>query len=128
MLNFKQTITNLPNYNDGILELFEIQQTNDTCPIEYIKRTEKKLYFEELSITDRLRFELEQRDKKITLKVRIPQTKEITSLHVVKIGDEYHKVFNSYHFSNSDGFKQTDLTLENYANPRLEEDLWKKIN
>lgn len=128
MLNFKQTITTLPTYNDGILEIFEIKQTNDTCPIDYIKRTGKKLYFEELSITDRLRFELEQRDKKITLKVRIPQTKELTSLYVVKIGGEYHKVFNSYHFTNSEGFKQTDLTLECYPNPKLEEDLWKKKN
>ena len=73
MLNFKQNITNLPTYNDGILEIFEIKQTKDTCPIDYIHSTGKKLYFEELSITDRLRFEAEQRDKKITLKVRIPR-------------------------------------------------------
>lgn len=128
MLNFKQNITNLPTYNDGILEIFEIRQTKDTCPLDYIHSTGKKLYFEELSITDRLRFEAEQRDKNITLKVRIPQTKEITSRNVVKIGDEYHKVFNSYHFTNNEGFKQTDLTLENYPNPRLEKDLWKKMN
>lgn len=128
MLNFKQSITNLPTYNDGILELFAIKQTNDTYPVEYLSKEAKKIYFEELSITDKLRFEAEQRQKDLTLKIRIPQTKEITSLNVVKIGDTYHKVFNSYHFTNSDGFKQTDLTLENYPNPRLEEDLWIKMN
>ena len=49
--------------------------------------------------------------------------KEITSLNVVKIGNEYHKVFNVYHFTNNDGFKQTDLTLEEYPRVKLEEDL-----
>ncbi len=126
MQNFKRGITNLPIYNDGVLEVFEMKQTKDTCPMEYIKSTGKKLYFEELSVTDRLRFEAEQRDKNISLKVRIPQTKEITSMNVVKIGSEYHKVFNSYHFTNKEGFKQTDLTLENYPNPRLEEDCGKR--
>lgn len=52
--------------------------------------------------------------------------KEITSLNVVKIGNEYHKVFNAYHFTNNDGFKQTDLTLEEYPRVKLEEDLWQK--
>jgi hypothetical protein len=79
------------------------------------------IWFQELSITDRLRFEAEERKKDLTMKIRIPQTKEITSLHVLKIGNEYHKVFNAYHFKNKDGFLQTDITLENYPNPKLEE-------
>lgn len=76
-----------------------------------------------MSISDRLRFDAEERKKEITYKLRIPQTKEITSLHVVKIGNEYHKVFNAYHFTNKDGFKQTDLTLEEYPRVKLEADL-----
>lgn len=120
MLTFKQNITNLPTYNDGKFRLFEIKQTETTYPVEYLKDTEKEFWFEELSISDKLKFESEDRKKKITYKIRIPQTKEITSLHVVKIGNEYHKVFNAYHFTNKDGYKQTDLTLELYPRVKLE--------
>ena len=123
MLTYKQNITNLPTYNDGFFRLFEIKQTDDTYPIEYLKDTGKDIWFEELSITDRLKFEAEERKKNITYKLRIPQTKEITSLCVAKIGDIYHKVFNAYHFTNSDGYKQTDLTLELYSRVKLEEDI-----
>lgn len=123
MLTYKQNITNLPVYNDGKFRLFEIRQTKTTLPDEYLHNTGKDVWFEELSISDRLRFEAEERKKKITCKLRIPQIKEITSLHVVKIGNEYHKVFNSYHFTNKDGFKQTDLTLEEYPRVKLEEEL-----
>jgi hypothetical protein len=123
MLTFKQNITNLPTYNDGKFRLFEIKQTETTYPVEYLKDTEKEFWFEELSISDKLRFESEERKRKLSLKIRIPQMKEITSLNVVKIGNEYHKVFNAYHFTNNDGFKQTDLTLEEYPRVKLEEDL-----
>lgn len=128
MLTFKQNITNLPTYNDGKFRLFEIKQTETTYPVEYLKDTEKEFWFEELSISDKLRFESEERKRKLSLKIRIPQMKEITSLNVVKIGNEYHKVFNAYHFTNNDGFKQTDLTLEEYPRVKLEEDLWQKKN
>ena len=123
MLTYKQNITNLPVYDDGYFKLFEICQTDDTYPIEYLKDTKKTMWFEEISISDSLRFETENRKKKLTYKIRIPQMKKITSLHVLKIGKEYHKVFNAYHFTNKDGFKQTDLTLEEYPRVKLEEDL-----
>lgn len=128
MLTYKQNITSLPTYNDGKFRLFEIKQTETTYPVEYLKDTEKEFWFEELSISDKLRFESEERKRKLSLKIRIPQMKEITSLNVVKIGNEYHKVFNAYHFTNNDGFKQTDLTLEEYPRVKLEEDLWQKKN
>lgn len=120
MLTYKQNITSLPTYNDGEFKLFEIKQTETTYPVDYLHDTGKEVWFEELSISDRLKFEAEDRKKKITLKIRIPQIKEITSLHVVKIGDKYHKVFNAYHFTNKDGYKQTDLTLEEYPRVKLE--------
>lgn len=124
MLNYKQNITNLPVYNDGFFKLFEIKQTKDKFAIEYLHDTDNSdIWFEELSISDRLRFDAEEREKKITYKLRIPQMKEIDSLCVVKICDKYHKVFNAYHFTNSDGFKQTDLTLEEYPRVKLEEEL-----
>lgn len=123
MLYYKQNITNLPTYNDGKFRLLEIKQTETTYPVEYLHDTGKDFWFEELSISDRLRFEAEEREKKITCKIRITQTKQINSLCVVKIGNEYHKVYNCYHFTNKDGIKQTDLTLEEYPRVRLEEDL-----
>ena len=123
MLTYKQNITTLPTYNDGKIKLFAIKQTKDTYPVEYLKNMKKEVWFEELSISDKLRFESEERKRKLSLKIRIPQMKEITSLNVVKIGNEYHKVFNAYHFTNNDGFKQTDLTLEEYPRVKLEEDL-----
>lgn len=128
MLTCKQNITNLPTYNDGKFRLFEIKQTDDTYPVEYLHNTGKDIWFEELSISDKLKFEAEERKKKITYKLRIPQIKSIDSLCVVKIGDEYHKVFNAYHFTNKDGFKQTDLTLEEYPRVKLEEEIWTKKN
>ena len=124
MLTYKQNITTLPVYNDGFFKLFEIKQTNNKYPLDYLHDTGKNnIWFEELSISDRLRFDAEERKKKITYKLRIPQMKEINSLCVVKIGNKYHKVFNAYHFTNKDGFKQTDLTLEEYPRVKLEEDL-----
>lgn len=123
MLYYKQNITSLPTYNDGFFRLFEIKQTKDTYPEEYLHDTQYEIWFEELSISDRLKFEAEERKKKITYKLRIPQTKEINSLCVVKIGEGYHKVFNAYHFTNKDGIKQTDLTLEEYPRVKLEEDI-----
>ena len=123
MLTYKQNITNLPTYNDGKFRLFEIKQTPTTFPVEYLHDTGKDIWFEKLSISDRLRFDAENRKKNITYKLRIPQIKEIDSLCVLRIGDKYHKVFNAYHFTNKDGFKQTDLTLEDYPRVKLEEEL-----
>lgn len=128
MPSYKQSITSLPTYNDGKFRLLEIKQTEDTYPIEYLHDTGYDIWFEELSISDRLKFEAEERKKKITYKLRIPQTKQINSLCVVKIGSEYHKVYNAYHFTNKDGIKQTDLTLEEYPRVKLEEEIWQRKN
>ena len=126
MLSYKQSTT-IPVYNDGFFSLFQIkqkQEENSKFPIEYLHKVEKpNIWFEELSLTDRLKFDAEERKKKITYKIRIPQMKEIDSLCVVKIGDKYHKVFNAYHFTIKDGFKQSDLTLEEYPRVKLEEEL-----
>ena len=113
--------TTIPTYNDGCFKLFEIKQKNTTYPEEYIKEvTNKPIWFKELSISDKLRFDAEQRDKELTIKIRIPQIKEITSMNVLKIEKQYHKVYNVYHFINDEGYKETDLTLENYPNVKLE--------
>ena len=123
MLTYKQDITNLPVYNDGVFKLFQIKQTENKFPIEYLKNLNEEIWFEELSITDKLKFEAEERKKQITYKLRIPQRKDITALNAVKINNTYHKVFNAYQFTNSDGYKQTDLTLELYTRVKLDEEI-----
>lgn len=121
-MNYKENITSIPTYNDGKFKLYKVMQKGGTYPEEYIKEvSNKSMWFKELSISDKLKFEAEQREKKITMKIRIPQTKEITSMNVLKIGKEYHKVYNAYHFTNNEGFKESDLTLEEYPNAKLEE-------
>lgn len=122
MMNYRGNITSIPTYNDGKFDIYKILQKNEPYPDEYLKKiANKPMWFKELSISDKLKFDAEQRDKKLTIKIRIPQTKEISSMNVLKIGKEYHKVYNAYHFTNSDGFKETDLTLEEYPNAKLEE-------
>lgn len=113
-MNFKGTITSIPVYNDGVFELFEIKQTKSVYPRDYLKPMNKSIWYEELSITDKLRFSANDREIDLTMKIRIPQTKQINSLNVLKINNEYHRVFNAYHFINQDGFPQTDLTLTRY--------------
>lgn len=134
-MSFKQSITNLPTYNDGYFKLYQIKQKdlpNTAYPIEYLAefkdtkqtgRNYNEIWFEELSLTDRLKFDAEERNKKITYKIRIPQMKEIDSFCVVEIDGKYNKVFNAYHFTNKDGFKQTDLTLEEYHRAKFEKDV-----
>lgn len=114
ILNFKENITSIPVYNDGIFEIYDIVQSNDVFPVEKIKSTGKSMYFEELSITDKLKFSAEERNINLTLKLRIPQTKELNTMNVLKIGNLYHKVYNVFHFTNAEGFRQTDLTLIEY--------------
>lgn len=121
MMNYKGNTTSIPTYNDGKFDIYKIVQKNEPYPDEYLKKVANRpMWFKELSISDRLKFDAEQRDKKLTIKIRIPQTKEISSMNVLKIGKEYHKVYNAYHFTNSEGFKETDITLEEYPNAKLE--------
>ena len=123
--NILMNFSTIPTYNDGKFLLYEIKQTDEVYPIEYLKKiNNKSMWFKELSISDKLKFEIEERKKKITMKIRIPQTKEITAMNVLKIGDSFYKVYNSYHFTNNDGFAETDLTLEKYVNPKMEEEIY----
>lgn len=119
MLNYKQTITNIPNYNDGFFQLYKINQSDNQFPEEYLTNLDIEIWFESISITDKLKYDLSQRNQNIYIKIRIAQVKEIGSLNVVKIGDTFYKVYNAYHFTNKDGYPQSDLTLEEYPNPKV---------
>lgn len=85
-MRYKENTTVIPTYNDGCFELYEIKQTNSIYPEEYIKLvTNKPIWFNELSISDRLKFEADQREINLSLKIRIPRIKEISSMNVLKI-------------------------------------------
>lgn len=119
MLNYKQNITNIPNYLDGFFQLYKINQSDNQFPEEYLTNLNIEIWFESISITDKLKYDLSQRNQNIYIKIRIAQVKEIGSLNVVKIGDTFYKVYNAYHFTNKDGYPQSDLTLEEYPNPKV---------
>lgn len=120
MLYYKQNITNIPNYDDGFFQLYKISQSNNQFPEEYLTNLNTDpIWFETISISDKLKYDLNQRYNNEYIKIRIEQVKEIGSLHVVKIGDVFYKVYNAYHFVNKDGYPQSDLTLEEYPNPKV---------
>lgn len=122
MQHYKLNITNLPNYNDGSFLLFKITSANKTFPSEELEKIiDDEYFFEELSLSDSIMFENEKRTRKIKKKIRIAQSKNITSQNVLFIDDKYYKVFNIYHFKNKDGIFQSDITLEEYNNPVLKE-------
>lgn len=122
MRNFKLNITTIPTYLDGVFELFAITQNEDSrYPQENIISLNKSMNYKSISITDKLKYELGQRSENEFMKIRIPQIKEIGSLNVLKIENNFFKVYNAYHFINSDGFLETDLTLEFYPNAKVVE-------
>lgn len=123
MQHYKLNITELPTYFDGKYEVYKIKQTDDLRPKEYIESTKKTGYFDELSISDAIKFANESRQQKIVKKIRISQDKNIDSLSVLKIEKSFYKVFNAYHFTNNNGFKQSDITLEEYKNYKFKKDL-----
>lgn len=122
-LGYKGTVTSIPIYNDGSFFLFEIKHSKDKYPQEKLKEVyDEEIFYEELSLTDSIIFENEKRDRKIVSKIRIMQDRTINSNHVLKIGSNFYHVFNIYHFKNSDGFPQSDITLEEYPNPVMMEE------
>lgn len=113
-MNFKRS-TLIPTYLDGAFQIYSIQIDDDNdFQIEYLRDEQQKMPYKQLSISDRLRIETQGRDKAITYKLRIPYSPLLSVNHVAKIGEEYHRVFNTYHFENKDGFKETDVTFEEY--------------
>ena len=63
----------LPEYTDGRLRLYRIEDgaTSD-FPFSKLVDTRMNIWFREISVFDRLRYEFEQEKKEITMKIRIP--------------------------------------------------------
>lgn len=102
----------MPEYTDGYFELCRIQQekVND-FPLDVIKKTDMKIWFREISVFDRVKYEFEQGSKEITMKIRIPRYKEIDSKCACLIDGKTHLVYNAAHVESKEGFLETELTL-----------------
>lgn len=110
----------IPAFNDGYFTLYHIKESDD---VQTKKALEKDIdiWYEELSVSDKLRSQLNSTDVDVAMKIRIPQYKKMDSLCVVKIADKYYKVYNAYHFTNNDGYKLSDVTLTNWEDHYEEE-------
>lgn len=102
----------VPEYTDGCFRLYKIgnDKTSD-FPVEKLKDMDMEIWFREISVFDRVRYEFEQGGKEITMKIRIPRYKGIDSKCACKIDGELHLVYNAAHVVDKDGFKETELTL-----------------
>ena len=102
----------MPEYTDGCFELFKVEndETSD-FPIDILKTTGINVWFREISVFDKVRYEFEQGGKEITMKIRIPRYKGIDSTCAVKIEGKIHMVYNAAHIVDKEGFKETELTL-----------------
>ena len=102
----------MPEYTDGYFELCEISEVKENdYPVEIFKKTGMKIWYREISVFDRMRYEFEQGSKEITMKIRIPRYKGIDSKCVCLIDDVPHLVYNAAHIESKEGFQETELTL-----------------
>lgn len=112
----------IPVYNDGYFDLFKIVESDDLQATKKLVNQNIQIWYQELSITDKLRSQLNYHNVDATLKLRIPQYKNIDATCVIRIVDKYYKVYNAYHFTDNDGFKQTDLTLTNWSGEEYDQE------
>lgn len=103
---------NVPMYADGYFDLYRAEEDDSTdFPVEKLVNQKLRVNYREISVFDKLRYELSQGGKEVTLKVRIPQYKKIDSHCFCLIDGIYHEVYNAAHIVNKDGFPETELTL-----------------
>lgn len=106
---------NMPEYVDGFIEIFRIKTDEEkSYSEEYLEKTGVKIWYRELSVFDRTRYELSQANVEVTSKIRIPQYKDIDSHCVVIMNGEsaQHEVYNATHVSDKNGFRETEITLK----------------
>lgn len=106
--------TQIPRYLDGFAKVYQLKSDGENYPQFELENTNINLAFQLLSISDTSRLEFESRGKKMTIKLRIPQWLGINPKHVLEIDGVKHQVYNAYHFINKQGFKESDVTLEEY--------------
>ena len=102
----------LPEYTDGLLRIYRIRndETKD-FPEEYLEDTKMEVWFREISVFDKAKYEFDQGGKEVTMKLRIPQFKGIDSKCVCLIEGRQHLVYNATNVKDKYGFPETELTL-----------------
>lgn len=102
----------IPEYTSGCFKLYRIEQDNTKdYPVEKLKNTGYEIWYREISVFDKTRYQLEQGGKEVTMKICIPQYKGIDSKCVCVIDDVQHLVYNATHVMDKNGNRETELTL-----------------
>lgn len=70
----------LPEYTDGVLELYRIENDeSEDYPEEKLRDTGMRFWYRELAVYDTTRAKLSADSIEVTLKLAIPQYKQINS-------------------------------------------------
>lgn len=102
----------VPTYCDGFFELYRMtEDDSEDFPKVELEDTNMTIFFREISVFDRLRFELSQGGKQVTMKIRIPQYKGVDSNCYCKIDGVFHQVYNAAHIMTDGRYPETELTL-----------------
>lgn len=103
----------MPEYTSGAFQFYRIRQDETTdYPEEYLESSGiGDIWYREISVYDRLRYEFDQGGKEVTMKIRIPRFGGIDSMCVCMIDGRQHQVYNAAHVVDKDGFQETELTL-----------------
>lgn len=106
----------MPEYTDGVLDLYKIEEDNtEDYPVEKIKSTGMSIWYRELSVFDTTRAKLSADGVEVTLKISIPQYKQINSKCICIIDGVQHEVYNIAHVTTKAGHKESELTLKTPA-------------
>ena len=87
--NYNSDTIVIPSYNDGYFDLYRIEQIG-VYPVETLKLIAEGFAFTELSIGDKLKYELKERNIDVAFKILIPQEKIIDSLCVLLIESKFY--------------------------------------
>lgn len=102
----------VPEYTDGCFDLYRVEEdTTKDFPVEKLVKQNMSICYRELSVFDRIKYEFEQGNKEITMKIAIPQYKGIDSKCVCMIEGNFHVIYNAVHVKSKDGYPETELTL-----------------
>lgn len=101
-----------PEYTDGKFELYRMKDDmSKDFPEKKLEDQNMEIWYRELSVFDRMRYELGQGGTEVTVKLRIPVYKKIDSKCVCMIDGVQHQVYNATHVKDRFGFPETELTL-----------------
>jgi len=112
----------LPSYHDGTCTLHEVYFTNETFQRKYIK-SGTQIYYREKAIYNKTKIEYKQIDVDVVYMLVIPfQELKRDAMYAVKLDDEIFEAQNITTVTNSNGFKEIEITLSK-SNIILEEQL-----